>query len=175
MSKRAGLLAAGFLTLCSPLFGQRPGSDLFNLEKSRRSEKALSSALAPNFFALDNPVLFPLTPASPLVNGGFLSASTALDWMMPMDVVSAPYPRTRQSAPASAPAERNLADHLGNLLPNIDYATAEVGFMYGRSTGKFGGDYKLGYVIGEVGDDKVHISVGAAYEDSNLRFPRFGR
>jgi hypothetical protein len=51
----------------------------------------------------------------------------------------------------------------------------EVGFLYGRSTGKFGGDVKQTYMIGEVGDDKVHITVGASYEDSNIRTSRWNR
>ena len=57
----------------------------------------------------------------------------------------------------------------------FDYVGGEVGFLYGRSTGKFGGDYKQAYIIGEVGDDKFHISAGASYEESSWRVPRFGR
>jgi hypothetical protein len=51
----------------------------------------------------------------------------------------------------------------------------EVGFLYGRSSGKFGGDVKQTYMIGEVGDDKVHITVGASYEESSGRSPRWTR
>jgi hypothetical protein len=61
---------------------------------------------------------------------------------------------------------KDSSDYPLDLRPGY-YVTGEVGFVYGRSTGKFGGDYKEAYIIGEVGNDKLHISVGAAYEDSN--------
>lgn len=51
----------------------------------------------------------------------------------------------------------------------------EVGFLYGSSGSRFGGDVMHGYVIGEVSDDKTHITVGASYEESNYRFPHRGR
>jgi hypothetical protein len=51
----------------------------------------------------------------------------------------------------------------------------EVGLLYGRSTGKFGGDVKQGYMIGTVGDDKVQFTIGTSYQDWNVRNPRWGR
>lgn len=57
----------------------------------------------------------------------------------------------------------------------FDYAGGEVGFLYGRSTGKYGREVMQGYIFGEVGDDKFHISVGAAYEEANGRVPRLRR
>jgi len=177
MSKGTLVVVAAILALCSVSSGQQAGPDAFNLEKFRRSEfkGGVSLALAPNFFALDNPVLFPALPVSPLLNRGFLSFSTALDWLTPVDALPAKNVGTRQSEAPPPNSDRSLPGRLGELLPNVDYATAEIGFMYGRFTGKSGGDYKLGYILGEVGDDKVHISVGAAYEDSNLPFPRLAR
>jgi hypothetical protein len=55
------------------------------------------------------------------------------------------------------------------------YYSGEIGFLYGHATGKYGGDVKQTYMIGEVGDDNVHITVGGFYEDSNFQFPRRGR
>jgi hypothetical protein len=52
------------------------------------------------------------------------------------------------------------------------YYGGEIGFLYGHSTGKYGGDVKQSYFIGEVGDDNVQITVGGSYEDSNFNFPR---
>ena len=58
--------------------------------------------------------------------------------------------------------------------PKFTYANGEVGFLYGRSSGKFGRDVEAGYILGTVGDDKFNITVGASYERSNGRVPRFG-
>ncbi len=60
------------------------------------------------------------------------------------------------------------------LLPSFDYASGEVGFFYGRSTGKFGREVKQGYILSEMGDDKTHITVGASYEETSGRVPRLG-
>jgi hypothetical protein len=53
------------------------------------------------------------------------------------------------------------------------YYGGEVGVLYGHSTGKFGADVIQTYMLGEVGNDKFHITVGTAYEESNGRLPQF--
>ncbi len=57
----------------------------------------------------------------------------------------------------------------------FDHASGEVGFLYGRSSGKYGVTTEQGYIIGEVGDDHFHITVGASHEESSGRLPRFVR
>jgi hypothetical protein len=57
----------------------------------------------------------------------------------------------------------------------FDYVSGEVGFLYGRSTGKFDREVEAGYIFGEVGNDKFSISAGALFEHSSGRVPRFGR
>jgi len=79
-----------------------------------------------------------------------------------------------RNVPATFSRDKDSSDYPLDLRPGY-YVTGEVGFVYGRSTGKFGGDYKEGYIIGEVGNDKVHITVGASYEDWNGRTFRLGR
>lgn len=59
--------------------------------------------------------------------------------------------------------------------PDRFYAGGEVGLLYGHSSGKYGGDYGQGYVIGEVGNDHFHITVGASHEEWSGRSPRFTR
>jgi len=77
--------------------------------------------------------------------------------------------------PATSSKDTDSSDYPLDLRPGY-YVTGEVGFVYGRSTGKFGGDYKEGYIIGEVGNDKLHITVGASYEDwNNNHSVRLGR
>ena len=79
-----------------------------------------------------------------------------------------------RNVPATSSRDKDSSDYPLDLRPGY-YVTGEVGFVYGRSTGKFGGDYKEGYIIGKVGNDKVHITVGASYEDWNGRTFRLGR
>ena len=60
-----------------------------------------------------------------------------------------------------------------SLPSNRVYYGGEVGFLYGHSTGKFGGDDIQTYILGEVGNEKFQITVGASYEESSGRIPRF--
>ena len=55
------------------------------------------------------------------------------------------------------------------------YYGGEVGFLYGSGSGGrriSSGDEYHAYVIGEVGDDKTHIVVGAAFQESNYEIRR---
>jgi hypothetical protein len=45
--------------------------------------------------------------------------------------------------------------------------------LYGRWTGKGGGDLMQSYMLGTVGNDKFQISVGAEYEESSGRSARY--
>jgi hypothetical protein len=55
------------------------------------------------------------------------------------------------------------------------YFGGETGVFYGRSIGKHGGDDFGSYLEGSVGNDKVQLTVGASYEQSNVRAPRWAR
>jgi hypothetical protein len=156
MTKRALFAVAGFLGLCLPLFAQQTyRSDLFS--------------------ALNNSISL---PSMSLSDGRLFSLSSAFTWMQPtppdfLPALSLPLPQTA-TAPAAYPKDSSK-EVVDVRKPNLlDYATGEVGVLYGRSTGKFSGDVEQGWFTGEVGNDKFHISVGAAYENSNVRFSRFG-
>ncbi len=62
-----------------------------------------------------------------------------------------------------------------NLRLNRNYSGGEAGIFYGTSTGKYGRDEFQSYIVGGVGNDKFHITVGAAYQESSGRFPRRDR
>ena len=47
------------------------------------------------------------------------------------------------------------------------YSGGEVGFLYGRWSGKGGGDMWETYVVGTVGNDKFQITAGASYDEWN--------
>ena len=178
MTKRALLAVAGFLGLCSPLFGQQTNraaqSDAFTLKQLTESRTAdISAAFGqPENVLLNNSFVW-LAPLT-LADGPFLSHSNAFGWMdaRSSDVL-APAPARERPNGSAAPATDSADDVVD--LRSSSYAHGEIGLLYGRSTGKFGREVKSGYIIGDVGDDNIHISVGAFYEESSGRVPRFGR
>src|SRR5437588_8997923 len=159
MTKRAALGVIGFLSLCLSLSAQQ----------TNRSEIFRSLNSSP-----------PRFPSLTLSNGGFFSFSSSLSWEEPapdfLPGLPAP-PPPRPIATSAAARARDSSKEVIDVQRTglFDYAGGEVGFLYGRSTGKFGGDYKQAYIIGGVGDDKFHISAGASFEESSWRVPRFGR
>ncbi|MGI9115162.1 MAG: hypothetical protein ACR2FX_09040 [Chthoniobacterales bacterium] len=123
-------------------------------------------------FSLANPALQTSSPG--LCESGAASPTMAFEWMVPMDI-----PPARPSAKTVAQIESKtpqlkpgLLERLTGGAAKFDYATAEIGFLYGRSTGKFGGESKQTYITGEAGNDKTQIFVGASYEDSSFQLPR---
>jgi hypothetical protein len=61
---------------------------------------------------------------------------------------------------------------------NRVYYGGEIGFLYGRWSGKGGGDMWESYVVGTVGNDKFQITAGASYDEwngngRNVRFRSF--
>jgi hypothetical protein len=55
---------------------------------------------------------------------------------------------------------------MGSPLSRVYYG-GEVGFLYGRWSGKGGGDMWETYVVGTVGNDKFQITAGASYDEWN--------
>jgi len=157
MTKRALSAVAGFLGLCLPLSAQqidRP--DIFT---------SLNNS-SPRF------------PSLTLSDREFFSFSSAFNWMdtTPPDFLPALSTTAPQRANASATTGKDSSKEAVDVRPPnlLDYASGEVGFLYGRSIGKHGGEVEQGYIIGEVGDDKFHITVGASYENWSGRFQRLG-
>ena len=162
MVKRALSAAAGFLSLCLPLFAQQTNRpDVF-------------SAMNNSFLRL---------PSLTLSDGGSFSFASAFNWMEPAtpDFLSAFSVGSTAAKPEKANAAATTSNDSSKEVVDVrrsnllDHVSGEMGFLYGRSTGKFGGEVEQGYIIGEVGNDKFNITVGAAYEHSSGRFPRFGR
>ncbi|HEV2096096.1 MAG TPA: hypothetical protein VGQ82_06295 [Chthoniobacterales bacterium] len=161
MTKRALFAVVGLLSLCLPLFAQQ----------TQRSEQFQSdgSTLNRSFLRL---------PSLTLADRQLFSFSSAFGWMdaTTPDFLPAFSPLEPQRvAFPTMPGGRSSSNRVVDMRTDSSYAGGEMGFLYGRSTGKYGGDYSRGYVIGEVGNDKIHITVGASYEESNGRVPRFGR
>lgn len=134
-----------------------------------------TQGFARNSLALNNSALFRSYFASPLWNNSSLDNPFTLAWTVPGELPSASDLSPTKNFAAPASPGRTLSERIGKAVPKFDYATAEIGFLYGRSIGKYDGDFKQAYLIGETGNDKTHIFVGASYEDSSLRLRRSGR
>ena len=82
----------------------------------------------------------------------------------------------QSAASPNVPRHRDSLDDVVELRsPDRVYYGGEIGFLYGRSSGKYGVEYERGYIIGEVGNDKFHLTVGTSYERLSGRVPRWGR
>jgi hypothetical protein len=158
MTKRMLSAAAGFLSLCLPLSAQ-------------------AQTYRPDIFsALNNSFL---RPSLTLSDGWPFSFSSAFNWIemtTPDFLPALGTPGPQRDTAIRQPPDRGYSKDSSKEVVDVrrsnlfDYAGGEVGFLYGRSTGKNGVEVEQGYIIGEVGTDKFHITVGAAYENSSYRW-----
>ena len=170
MTKRIVLGVAAFLSLCLSVGAEQPGRTLSLAQlNSLAPQNSRPMFFQPTAFSrLGDPLLVDssLEPATFSSRETFSLATTFNLVGTPTSFL--PTTMAMQSPSHSVPSgySKDSSDYPLDLRPGY-YATGEVGFVYGRSSGKFGGDYKDAYIIGEVGNDKLHITVGASYEDSN--------
>jgi len=182
MTKRVVLGVAAFLTLCLSLGAEQP---------ARALSLAQLNSLAPQdsrplFF---QPAVFSRLGDPLLTDGSFGPATFSgsretFSLATTYNLVGTPtsfLPTTMamqspsRGVPATSSKDKDSSDYPLDLRPGY-YVTGEVGFAYGRATGKFGGDYKEAYILGAVGNDKLQITVGASYEDwNNNHSVRLGR
>ena len=181
MTKRGLLPVVVFLGLCFSLAAEQASGSpsghggAFTLAQLRGMAAANNASvlLQPTLFnSLDNPVF-----GLPFSNRDVFSLATTFNLVGTTPQSFLPLSPAMESPRVSRPATsaKDSSDRLFDVRPNFDYVTGEVGFLYGHSSGKFGGDYLQGYIFGEVGNDRIHISAGASYEEWNGRVPRWGR
>ncbi|MEP6686690.1 MAG: hypothetical protein ABJB22_07930, partial [Verrucomicrobiota bacterium] len=139
-------------------------------------DSALSLYQPSVFSRADGSVLIHGLPALTLLDGRRFLASSALGrmGMTPLDLFPVAFLRAVnvQKVNASPKAGTDFPGGVVDLRLNREYSGGELGVFYGRSTGKFGVEEKQAYIIGGVGDERFHITVGAAYEESSGRIPR---
>jgi hypothetical protein len=168
MFKRA-LGVAGFLALCFPLAAQQPFD----------SDSTFVFYRPGIFTSVDSAALVRELPMTEFLDGR-LPGSTALGRMgtapvanFPMALVGAE-PRkkgARVSGPVKDPKDGkdySSAESLAAEKTSLVWTGGEVGFMYGHSSGKFGGDEFTSYITGGVGNEHLQINVGAGYEESHF-------
>jgi len=64
-------------------------------------------------------------------------------------------------------------ESLATEKASLAWTGGEVGFIFGHSSGKFGGDEFTSYIIGGVGNEHMQINVGASQQEFNGRVPRW--
>ena len=159
MTKRALFAVAGFLGLCLSVSAQlTPSFNQFPFDGS----------------TLDRP--FPGVPPVTLTDEGRFSF-LAFNWQAPVDFL--PYfnpvePRSVASSAISDPKD-SLHDVVEMRAPDRVYVGGEVGFLYGRSSGKYGREDFQSYIIGTVGNERFSITAGYLHQESSGRVPRWGR
>jgi hypothetical protein len=132
------------------------------------------------FRALNNSAV--QTPSLALSDAHLFLFPTGFAWTQPArsdflpTLPAAPQPQRAGNTSFAMSAKDSSKEIANNLSPGnlFDYVHGEVGFLYGRSTGKFNREVESGCIIGETGNDKFQIMVGASYENVSGRFPTFG-
>ena len=189
MIKRAIVVGLGLLTFCFPLAVQQTSGseqtedEAVMLQQLRRTDALdAASVLAlyrPEIFStVDSCALIHDLPVLALLDGQRLPGLSALGRMgtAPLDlppVASLRVAHVQKANVSPVYGKDSPGDVINSQLNQDYYYGGEVGVLYGRSTGKFGGDVFQTYILGEVGNEKVHITVGAAYEESSGRALRF--
>jgi hypothetical protein len=170
MIKRALLVVLGSFSLCFPLAAQQ----------ALDAGSAFAFYRPEIFSTVDSSVLLQNLPMLTLLNGQRLPVSTELGRMgrAPLNLFPDTSLRVAEvqrinAGPIYRTDGKDSPDEVMSSPSNPTYFGGEVGFLYGHSSGKFGGDVMQTYMMGEVGNDKFQINVGAAYEESSGRFPRF--
>jgi hypothetical protein len=191
MIKSALLVGLGLLGFCFCLAAQQgsrteQSKDEIAAHRQLRRPSALDAPATltlsrPEFFSrmhdsvlTDDPLVLALLELEPL------PASSQLDWMgmPPLDYFQGAVPNATEGQKAEpAPLDgkdygRNSPSAVFNSPLSPIYYSGELGVFYGRSSGKFGREIMQTYFLGDVGNEKFHITVGAAYEESNGRLPR---
>jgi hypothetical protein len=139
----------------------------------------------PELFAnLDSSDLVRELPMTKFLDGR-LPGSTALGRMgtapvanFPMALASAE-PRHKAasvSGPVRDPKDGKdyaSVESLATEKASLVWTGGEIGFMYGHSSGKFGGDELTSYITGGVGNEHMQINVGVSQQEFNGRVPRW--
>lgn len=148
-----------------------------DLEKTGEVETgpALTLERPDLFSSVDSTALIHGLPVLTLLDGRrFPASDLGRMGMTPFDLVPVAF-LTAVDVQTVGVAPRFGTDGPGGVVNlrtrTFDYG-GEVGFMYGRSTGKYGREDYSTYIIGGVGNEKFNITAGAYYHESTWRAPR---
>jgi hypothetical protein len=151
MTKCALFAVAGFLGFCGSLSAELPGQLLDG----------------------DNPD----RPWVSLEDRNQFSFSTAFGSMRQTESYLPPFypsePLTAGYLPG--PSRRTLDNAVDWRAPDKIQFGGEMGFLYGKSTGKYGREDSSSYIIGTLGNDKFSITAGFLHQESSGHYPRWRR
>jgi hypothetical protein len=174
MTKRALFVVVGLLGCSLTLSAQRAQQpDRFALNQSR-----IVSTHALDLSTLNN--AYYGFSALTILDGRPLSLSNAYTTFEPAPLDFPPIESAEFSTKVrtAGPTARDSDSKRVQLQPKVfDYVHGEVGVLYGTTVGssRFSREVESGYILGELGNDKYQINVGAFYEHSSGHIPRFGR
>jgi hypothetical protein len=156
MTKRALFAVAGFFGLCLSLSAQQMQSpEQLLFDGGNLTRPFLSLADQDRFFFATS-------------FGAMHATSNFLPTFSPAG------PRSVLS-PILADRENPFDDAVEIRSTDRIHASGEVGFLYGKSGGKYGTEVFQTYIIGTVGNDKFSITAGVLHQESSGRVPRWGR
>ena len=177
MIRRAVAFATGVMAVCFSVAAQPPASlQAFNRNLS------LGFSEPGMFGPARTSLLFRQGPVRPWSDGGQLASETAFanismglfDLFPASYLTPAPAAPTRRGMAASDVPSQNfgadgkdLPEQAFNSPLNRVYYGGEIGFLYGRWSGKGGGDMMDTYLLGTVGNEHFQITAGAEYQDWN--------
>jgi hypothetical protein len=171
---RAILAGIGFIGACVSVSAQQPFDSVSTFMLYR-----------PEIFtAVDSSSLVADLPMRTFLDGR-LPGSTDLGRMgtapvanFPMALVNSE-PR-HKGASVSGPVrdpkdgkDYSSAESLAAEKASLVWTGGEMGFYFGHSSGRFGGDEFGSYITGGVGNEHLQINVGASYQEFNGRVPRW--
>jgi hypothetical protein len=184
MIKSVLLVGLGSVGFCLPLAAQQTSSvERSKAETSAPRELHRASALdTPARLTLSRPEFSSTIHGSvltddlimlTLLDGERLPASSELDrmGMPPLDYFQ-DTAEGENAEPARVDGKDSPREVVSSPLSPI-YYSGEIGVFYGRSSGKFDREIMQTYFLGQVGNEKFQITVGAAYQESNGSSPRF--
>jgi hypothetical protein len=183
MVTRAFCVALGLVGACFPAVAQQAN-------RPESPAGAVDPAFALSLYqpkvsgARDSFLLFRRGPVRTWSDGGWLASENALTQigMASLDLFPVAFWTPEGFGSVSGPTRNGVRnsrsedsrtdgkDGAGEIMESpLDrvYYGGEVGVLYGRWSGKGGGDMFETYVVGTVGNDKFQITAGASYEEWN--------
>jgi hypothetical protein len=178
MIKHVLLAALAVLSVRFPAAAQQTG---FSEQAQTVTLEQLSFYRPEIFSTVDSSILIHDLPMLTFLDGR-LPVSSPLSRMgmtlpdiFPIAFVNAAETHKANASPASQVPGTDSPREVTTLRLDPEYWSGEVGVFYGQSSGKFGREDFGSYIVGGVGNEKFQITVGASYEESNGRVPRWAR
>lgn len=188
MIRRALAVAVGLFAICFPVAAQQA-----NRPEATDPAFVLGLYQPKSSSAKDSFLLLKRGPVRAWSDGGTLARENAFGEIgmaslalfpvasLPPPNAFGPVPTKKGSAPSDSRSQNFEADGKNVISPDEImvpppdriYYGGEIGFMYGRWSGKGSGDMMQSYILGQAGNDHFQITAGAAFEQWSGNGARF--